>query len=70
MSYRWNPVSKPCNDVDVTVLTEKPQFGKTTVARVEIQGLQDTRPILPDLEDLRDFFHTAELVPRNQSDAK
>lgn len=47
------------------VLTQKPQFGKTTVARVEIQGLQHSRQILPDLEDLRDFFQTAKLVPRN-----
>jgi hypothetical protein len=70
MSYRWNVVSKPYNDVEVMVLTEKPQFGKTTVARVEVQGLHHPRPILPDLEDLRDFFRTARLVPRNQSDAK
>ncbi len=65
MSYRWHLVSKPYNDVDVMVLTQKPQFGKTTVALVEIQGLQDSRPILPDLEDLREFFRTAKLVPKN-----
>ena len=65
MSYRWQLVSKPYNDVDIMVLTKKPQFGKTTIAEVEIHGLQKTRMILPDLEDLRDFLRTSELVPRS-----
>lgn len=65
MSFSWRLISKPYNDVDVTVLTQKPQFGKTTVANAEIRGLQQTRPILPDLEDLRNFFLTAKMVPKS-----
>ncbi len=65
MSYSWQLVSKLYNDVSVKVLTEKPQFGKTTVASVDIHGLQHMRDILPDVEDLREFFLTAEFVPRS-----
>jgi hypothetical protein len=64
MSYSWQLVSKSYNDVDVTVLTAKQQFSAATVAGVEIQGLQQSRQILPDLDDLRDFLQTAQLVPR------
>jgi hypothetical protein len=65
LRYRWQLVSKPYNDVHVTVLTRKPQFSKTTVASVEIHGLRHTRGILPDVEDLRRFFLTAEFAPRS-----
>lgn len=65
MRYEWQVISKPFNEVNVEVLTQKPQFGKTTIAHVEVHGLQETTPILPELEGLRDFLRTANLVPRS-----
>jgi hypothetical protein len=61
-NYRWRLVSNRYKEVTVVLRTKKPPFSKLSVSAIEVHGLEPTRALKPDLQDLQDFLGKAELV--------
>ncbi len=62
--YRWRIVSTRYKDVTVVLEIKKLLFRKFGVQAIHVYGTTQDRSLEPDLEDLRAYLETAELVSR------
>ncbi len=62
--YRWRIVSTRFKDVTVVLTTKKPLFGPRTPKAIQVFGTSQDRELKPNLDDLRSYLETAELVNR------
>ena len=62
-SYRWRIVSTRFREVIVVLRTKKPIFRKLQLQAIEVFGTTNARNLEPNLDDLRDYLQTTELVP-------
>ena len=62
-NYRWRLVSTRFRDVVVVLETKKPLFRELQLRAIEVFGTTNERKLEPNLEDLRAYLQTAELVP-------
>ena len=61
--YRWRIVSTRYKDVTVLARTSSSLFGKPGLKEITVFGTTQTRTLEPNLEDLRTYLQSAELVP-------
>jgi hypothetical protein len=62
--YRWRIVSTRYKDVTVVVETKKKLFRKFGVQGIRVFGTTEDRLLQPNLDDLKAYLLTAELLPR------
>lgn len=62
MSFRWRIVSTRYKVVTVVLNTKKPLFQKPELQAIEVFGTTQDRKLQPNVEDLRAYFETAELI--------
>ena len=62
-TYRWRIVSTRYREVTVVLKTRKPLFRRLELQGIEIFGTAEERELKPNLEDLRAYLQTAELLP-------
>ena len=61
--YRWRIVSTRFKDVTVVLQTRRLFFRKPVLQAIQVYGTTKDRKLKPNLEDLRKYLETAELVP-------
>jgi hypothetical protein len=61
--YRWRIVSTRYKDVTVVLSAKKLLFQKLFLQSIHIWGTTEDRQLKPNLDDLRAYLATAELVP-------
>jgi hypothetical protein len=60
--YRWRIVSTRFKDVTVVLATSKPLFGPRKLKAIQVFGTTKDRDLKPNLDDLRTYLETAELI--------
>lgn len=63
LSYRWRLISTRFKEVTVLLVTKKPFFGKPSVERFEVYGLERIKNLEPKVEALQSFLSHSELAP-------
>lgn len=61
--YRWRIVSTRHKQVTVVVDTQKALFKGPSIRSISVFGTRQDRPIEPNVESLKAFLETAELIP-------
>lgn len=61
-SYRWRIKSTRFHEVTVVLKTKKPLLGKPRMQAIEVYGTRQDGELAPNLQALRTYFETAELV--------
>jgi hypothetical protein len=61
--YRWRIVSTRYKDVTVVLKTKKSLFQKLGVQAIQVWGTTEDRVLKPNLDDLRTYLETAQLLP-------